>query len=92
MNDTMCGANGFSQTVGDEFSWDEIWRVGRRGDGARVRLSVLSASGGLPHELFVFSRASPFHVLIPHENLQATICSHDRPLTHMARSSYTCRH
>ena len=39
-----------------------ICRAERRGDGARARVPTLSASGGLPHELFTFLRASPLYL------------------------------
>jgi len=50
---------GMSPPEADKPSGDGICRAERRGDDARARVPALSASGGLPHELFTFLRASP---------------------------------
>jgi len=50
---------GMSPPEADKPSRGGICRAERRGDGARARVAALSASGGLPHELFSFLRMSP---------------------------------
>ena len=52
---------GMSPPEADKPSGGGICRAERRGDGARARVPALSASGGLPLDLFTLARASPIH-------------------------------